>query len=127
MKFRCECGHVIRDQTDDLPYKCDLLPDAGYWDNIHQPIVKFAADLAAAIADDDRDGWITRTFGSDYPRNLDNASMLSDLLAATMTRAVTAHQCTECGCLYISRSANDGFHCFRPVDDDWRGAISWRK
>ena len=27
MKFLCECGHVIRDQTDDLPYKAYSYPD----------------------------------------------------------------------------------------------------
>ena len=26
-KMGCACGHVIRDQTDDLPYKATVLPD----------------------------------------------------------------------------------------------------
>jgi hypothetical protein len=27
MKFRCKCGHVIKDQTDNLPYKAEIIPD----------------------------------------------------------------------------------------------------
>jgi hypothetical protein len=26
-KLRCTCGHVIRDQTDNLPYKAYFVPD----------------------------------------------------------------------------------------------------
>ena len=27
MKIRCECGHIIVDQSDNLPYKAHLIPD----------------------------------------------------------------------------------------------------
>src|SRR6476659_685374 len=34
MKFRCECGTVIRDQTDPLPYKAHFIADQDYNDLI---------------------------------------------------------------------------------------------
>ena len=128
MKIRCDCGHVIRDQTDSLPYKCDLLPDDGYWDNIHEPLINAMADFARSIADDDRDGWLKRHgFGEQYPRDLDDASVISDFLSGLMTNAPTAYQCTECGMVLIPKKNGEGYLGFRPVDDDWGNALSWRK
>ena len=127
MKIRCDCGHIIRDQTDSMPYKCDLLPDDGYWDNIHEPFIKAVVDYARSVASGDRDGWISRHFGDEYPRDLDDESALSDLLSALMSRAPTAYQCTECGNVLIPKRDGSGYLGFQPLDDDWGNAFSWRK
>ena len=126
MKIRCDCGHVISDSTDGLPYKCDLLPDDGYWDNVHEPIVQGVLDFAQAIASGDRDGWLARHFGVGYPRDLDDESVISDFIAALTSRGPTAYQCTECGSILIPKRDGTGYLGFRPVDDDWRDALSWR-
>lgn len=125
MKIRCDCGHVIRDQADSLPYKCNLLPDDGYWDNIHEPIVKAVIDFASTVTTRDREGWLSRYFGDEYPRDLDDESMISDLIAGLMTRAPTAYQCTECGNILIPRPDGTGYLGFQPLDVDWRSALSW--
>jgi hypothetical protein len=127
MKIRCDCGHVIRDQTDSLPYKCDLLPDDGYWDHIHEPIIKAVVDFAQSVAKGDREGWLSRHFGNGYPRDLGDESVLSDLIAGLMTCAPTAYQCTECGNILIPKRDGSGYLGFQPLDDDWRDALSWRK
>ena len=127
MKTRCDCGHIICDQTDSLPYKCDLLPDDGYWDNIHEPLIMAVVDFAHSVASGDREGWLSRHFGDGYPRDLDHESVLSDLIAGLMTRAPTAYQCTECGNILIPKRDGSGYLGFQPLDDDWRDALSWRK
>ena len=127
MKIRCECGHVICDQTDSLPYKCDLLPDDGYWDNIHQPIVDGILDFVKAIAEDDRSGWLSRHFGAGYPQTLDDSSVISDFIAARMSLGPTAYQCVECGMMLIPNPNSNGYLGFKPIGDDWAGALSWRK
>lgn len=30
--IRCECGHLIRDNSTHLPYKASFLPDEDYWE-----------------------------------------------------------------------------------------------
>ncbi|MGK0359222.1 MAG: hypothetical protein ACI9U2_001523 [Bradymonadia bacterium] len=43
MKFFCPCGHLIRDQTDDLPHKARLRSDADageYWDRLDAEVLK---------------------------------------------------------------------------------------
>lgn len=127
MKIRCDCGHVISDGTDSLSYKCELLPDDGYWDNVHQPIVDGILDFAASVAAGDRDGWLSRHFGDGYPRDLDDPSVISDFIGARISRGPTAYQCTECGMILIPKPSGHGYLGFKPVDDDWGNALSWRK
>jgi hypothetical protein len=127
MKIRCDCGNVISDTTDSLPYKCNLLPDDGYWDHVHEPIVRGILDFASAIRTGNRDDWLDRYFGSGYPRDLDDKSVISDFVAARVLRAPTAYQCTACGMLLIPKVTGDGYAGFSPVDEDWHDIFSWRK
>ena len=126
MKMRCDCGHVISDTTDSLPYKCDLLPDDGYWENIHEPIVRGVLDFASAIASGHRDEWLRRYFGAGYPRDLDDESVISDFIAARISLVPTVYQCTNCGMILIPKRSGDGYAAFCPVDDDWKNILSWR-
>jgi len=129
MKIRCDCGHVISDSTDHLPYKCELLPDDGTWENVHEPIVQGLLDFAQSIAPGDREGWLSRHFGEGYPRDIDNESILSDFIAARLLRGLTAYQCTVCGMVLIPKRNGDGYAGFSPVDEVgvWRDIFSWRK
>ena len=129
MKIRCDCGHIISDGTDHIPYKCKLLPDDGVWENVHEPIVQGLLDFTRSIASSDREGWISRHFGKGYPSDIDNESLVSDFIAARMLRGPTAYQCTECGMVLIPKRNGDGYAGFSPVDqaDVWRDIFSWRE
>ncbi|WP_425395988.1 hypothetical protein [Aeoliella sp.] len=127
MKLRCDCGNVISDSTDNLPYKCNLLPDDGYWDNIHQPIVQGVLDFATAIQKGTKEEWLTKYFGEGYPRDLDDASVISDLVGTQLSRGPTAYQCAECGMILIPSTTKNGYAGFAPVDDDWHDVLAWRK
>jgi hypothetical protein len=126
MKFKCECGHVIADQTDSLPYKCDLLPDDGTWDAFHWPIVLAMVEFAKSTANGDREGWLSRHFGTEYSRDLDDKSVISDLISGYMSRLRTMYQCTECGSLFIQKRLGGEFVMFKPADDDWHDILTWR-
>ncbi len=127
MKIRCDCGHVISDTTDSLVYKCDLLPDDGYWENIHEPIVRGILDFASAIATGRRDEWLGQYFGPEYPRDLDDESVISDFIAARISLGPTAYQCTACGMILIPKPSGNGYTGFSPIDDDWKNILSWRR
>ena len=127
MKIRCDCGHVISDTTDSLPYKCELLPDDGYWENIHEPIVRGILDFASAMVKGCREEWLAQYFGAGYPRDLDDESVISDFIAARMSLGPTAYQCTDCGMILIPKRSGNGYAGFSPVDDDWKNILSWRR
>jgi hypothetical protein len=128
MKIRCECGYVISDTSDNLPYKCGLLPDNGYWENVHEPIVRGIVDFVKAIATGKRDEWLSKHFGAGYPRDLDDESVISDFLAARMSLGPTAYQCTNCGMILIPKlSPKMGYAGFSPVDEEWKNILAWRR
>lgn len=126
MRFRCECGHVIYDQTDNLPYKAFLLPD-GSWDRFNAPIHKAMLEYARAISSGTRDEWIARYFGPSYPRDLDDESVLADFLERHIGRLRTIYQCDKCGALFFAKGRDEPFVMFRPAEDDWRDILAWRE
>lgn len=125
MKFRCECGHIIRDQTDSLPYKCDILPDDRTWDAFQWPIVLAMVDFAKSTASGDREGWFSRHFGPEYPRDLNDESIVSDLISGHMSKLRSMYQCTECGSLFIQKTLGGEFVMFKPVDEDRQNILTW--
>jgi hypothetical protein len=126
MKFRCECGHVIYDQTDRLPYKASLLPNQS-WARFQAPIYKALTEFAQALSNGTRDGWIVRYFGPAYPRDLDDESVISDFMGRYFGRLRAVYQCEQCGAIFIEKVPGAPFVMFRPTDDDWRGILAWRE
>lgn len=47
MKFRCKCGQVVSDTTDDLPYKAYFLPDEEINYALNNVMEKVAAFIEA--------------------------------------------------------------------------------
>ena len=94
MKFLCNCGHVIRDQTDDLPYKAYAYPDQS-----------MEAVYAA----------IHRLMESPAPSDvLQRDRMMDDIVSPKGQK--TMYQCPNCGRVYIGD--NDKIHCFKPEFGD---------
>ena len=93
MKFSCQCGHVIRDQTDYLPYKATILrdeDDSGFWD--------------AVDVEGDADSAKRQTEPVTSLRVLDTWATLTS----------SAYECDECGRLYLERERGGGFVVFQP-------------
>ena len=90
MKFACACGHVIRDQTDYLPYKASVLRDEDderFWDDM------------AAIAAVGRS-----TAGASEPGSTLGLGRMRPILAYT----THAYECEACGRLYVERERGAG-------------------
>ena len=100
-KFRCTCGHIIVDQTDYLSYKGMVIKDQDS-ENFLSGIVGSCASLAEALQQDRRTEWIDENFGSDYPRDLDNSSMINDLISRlSLKYCVHVLECEQCGRIYV--------------------------
>ena len=113
MKFACECGHVIRDQTDYLPYKASVLRDQDderFWDGVNDALAAFVAAVGAGR----RDTWVTERFGPDY-RGSDALVIQNLLLGPWIQYTVHAYECEACGRLYVERERGPGgFVTFQP-------------
>jgi hypothetical protein len=123
MNFQCDCGHVIRDQTGDLPYKAQLLPDQA-WNAVHETIHKALAAFAEAVQEDRRDEWIAQHFLEAYPRDLSHEAVISDYLSGMSTRLRRMYQCEKCGTIFIEKEPGGVFVRFRPVDQDWQDILA---
>ena len=115
---KCACGHVIRDQDDGLAFKARLLADEDeecFWDGLSRAL----ASLVAAIRDGGREEWIADHFGPEYPRDVDDAGLISDFMSSHAARLLRcAYQCEHCGRLLLEelKDANR-FRFFVPADE----------
>ncbi len=122
MKFLCDCGHVVRDQAGDLPYKAQLLPDQA-WDAV-EPIHQALAAFAEAVQEGRRDEWIAQHFREVYPRDLSHEAVISDYLSGMSTWLRRMYQCEKCGTIFIEKELGGSFVRFRPVDEDWQEILA---
>lgn len=94
MKFLCECGRVISDQTDDLAYKAHSYPDQS---------------MEALYAATDR------LMDSPAPSDiLQRDRMMDDIVRPKGHRLM--YQCPNCGRIYIGD--DDKLHCSKPEFED---------
>jgi hypothetical protein len=122
-KLGCVCGHIIRDQADNLPYKGTLIPDQNfnvYYDEILETVGAFVK----AVRNDTDKEWITQHFGTEYAAlTLDDTSIISDLLAKFFVDfSLTIFQCENCGRIHIE-GENHFFHSFAPDDTESRDVL----
>src|SRR5262245_40849344 len=67
-KLCWSCGHVIRDQTDNLPYKGHVLRDFDT-EAVYDAVERECEALIAAVVAGDRESWLRRHFLQCYPRD----------------------------------------------------------
>jgi len=123
-KIRCECGHVIVDQTDNLQYKADIIPDTALY-----PLFDRLDDIVDTLTDAIQNGkkkeWIDKYFDQSYPRDLSNSSMMRDLFLrhyADVSKQI--YQCEGCGRILIQKDKTLSFVTFKPESDDWAGILN---
>ena len=123
-KMLCSCGHVIYDQTDGIPYKAELYPDADT-EALWEGIVSAATSLLEALRSGERLRWMKQHFLPGYPADVSDDGMLSDAItgvAARLKRDV--YQCELCGRLYVQASSKKNtFVVFTPESPDARNCL----
>ncbi|WP_022803285.1 hypothetical protein [Deinococcus ficus] len=105
MQFACRCGHVIKDQTDGLPYKGWVTRDK------HEALMAAASkrieDFLQATLAGTRHAWVAAHFGEDYARAVTpDEAVIFDLLSTAMDPVrLPLYSCDQCGRLWL-RSHN---------------------
>lgn len=87
-KLLCKCGHVIVDQTDDLPYKSELIRDQD-WENVW-----------GALASQ---------------RSLDAEALTDFIIGLKMKYTRDVYECPSCGRLWVQLEPEKNiFRSFAP-------------
>lgn len=92
MKFLCDCGKLIVDQTDDLPYKGHLISDQDYND--------YFDAIDAAI---EKGG----------PSQSDKEKEIECMIIRSINAFRSIYQCSNCGTIFINDSEGK-FHLYAP-------------
>jgi len=74
------------------------------------------ADFVAAIQAGTRSTWLSEHLSSEYPQDLEDVSVISDLLAGLVGQYATdAYECEACGRILLQRAPDDpSFVTFSP-------------
>ena len=123
-KLACQCGHVISDKTDRLPYKAKFLPDV-HDEAFFVAIADGAQSFAAAVAKDEREAWIKRRFLDGYPRDLSDADAFGDFVISLWLRySRTCYESTACGRLHLQeRGESNAFISFESASGVYEGIL----
>ena len=73
-KLGCICGHVIRDQTDFIPYKARFIRDQD--DESYHAYIDDIAAFIDAIKANKRDQWIRNYFSGSYPTDIPDSHVV---------------------------------------------------
>ena len=122
-KLGCVCGHVIRDQTDNLPYKGLIIRDKHY-DRDFDVVLDEIAAFMQAVQQGKRHEWLATRFSENYANlKLDDTSVISSLWSAFVVKyTLDIYQCENCGRVHIE-GKNNYFHSFKPDKADSQGVL----
>jgi hypothetical protein len=123
-KLRCDCGHVIVDQTDFLPYKASLLADEdseAFWTELSRGL----AELLVAVREGRREEWQRAHLSGPPLLELTDEELISDFMASLGLRYMrTSYQCEGCGRLLVEDPRRDnGYLAFVPEGGEPRGSV----
>ena len=116
-KLGCICGHTIRDQTDFIPYKASFIRDQDI--ESHSSYIEVIDSFIKALKTGKRVQWLKNYFSADYPIDLSDANIISDIVSQyDLNFQGTLYQCENCGRVKIQIQNTNHFASFTPEDDD---------
>ena len=114
-KLGCECGNIISDTTDNIPYKGVIIRDQDVERVFDDGIANDIDDFIKAISQDKREEWLRDYFLSGYPfSEVSNLEAISDIISRRfIERKLDVYQCMSCGSIKIQNgSSSNIFNSF---------------
>ena len=104
-KLRCVCDHIIRDQTDNLPYKARFLPDEDH-NAVLEAVAANILQFMLARERGDQGAFIHEFLGGVWSDDEDPATILNVLLTDVIfgSRRLI-YECENCGRIWVQKHA----------------------
>lgn len=111
----CKCGHVIQDNTDDIPYKGHVIRDQER-SKLQEGIVAVVTAFVEAASQGRRREWMDGFLRPGYdPNDWDNEAVVWAILTSQfLNRGLDVYQCEACGRLHVQAPGTDRFLSFSP-------------
>jgi hypothetical protein len=113
MKIGCRCGHVIRDQTDELPYKAHVLKDQDY-PGVLEGIISELEDYIDGFRKGLRDG---------TTKLRDTRVIMNAWIKYFQKHCVDIYECEACGRLLLGRDTKSNEFAFYVPEDAGSGKL----
>ncbi|EPL03271.1 hypothetical protein [Pseudomonas sp. CF161] len=122
-KLACCCGHVIVDQTDDLPYKASLLRDQeqSIFQERTQDSVK---RLLQAVSNDGLEQLIAEQYGNTPWRPRPDELFQDQFTSIQVASMTCLYECQNCGRLWVQRAGSQQFASFAPDSGQYLAVLA---
>lgn len=125
-KSLCECGYVIYDQTDFIPYKARLVPDQ-LSEKLFDGGAAAIAKLIEAIKAGKRQEWIEQTFPGGWAQNWSDAQLIEEVMSSPFWRYHRdVFQCEQCGRLWVQIGRANHYASFVPESPEGQNILAAR-
>ncbi|POA57373.1 MULTISPECIES: hypothetical protein [Pseudomonas] len=122
-KLACRCGHVIVDQTDDLPYKAAILPN-GQEQEFFTGAAQLANDLLVAASAGKVDELLDREYAKGPWRPRPTEYFEDRLSSVYLACTSTAYECSRCGRLWLQKPGLEDFVSFAPDSGHYEAVLA---
>lgn len=124
-RLGCACGHTIRDQEDNLPYKGMIMRDQQL-DTVFDAVVQDLVGFITAKVEQRDPEWLAQYFREPYPQHATDHEIVHDVIASHFFGPynLVMYQCEQCGRMLIEdhQQANH-FRSFVP-EGTWEGTLA---
>ena len=111
-KLRCECGHIISDSTDFIPYKAWFLKDKD--SKCRDKTIEDICSYMEAYKQEVHKEWIQDYFGFDCD---EDHSLIITLIQTANDKTGIMYQCENCNRILIQVGDENKYASFYPEDE----------
>lgn len=118
-KFLCKCGHVIYDQTDQIPYKGYYIPDTAI-ERLSDVLCKSIDTLIDAVELGKKEEWIEQNYSKEVRAlQLRNSDLIHDLLTREILACTSdVFNCENCGRILLQQGQENRFKTYIEEPDN---------
>jgi hypothetical protein len=125
-RLGCRCGHIIRDQTNSLPYKGSVLPDVRH-DLFFNWVSHETQSYVAAALGGSADQWLLdKGYTPDYVAlKLNHGEVLHDHIHThylDLKRDI--YECEACGRIHMETMSDNNFVSYMPDSGKFNAVLA---
>ena len=123
-KLKCHCGHIIVDQSDNLPYKGYIISDTEL-ESVSSVLTDAIDSLSTATQQSKRLEWIKGKFAvPPYPIDISDSAMIHDIISDLLVdKKQDIFECENCGRIAIEVGQTNHFKFYKPEHEDAKGIL----